>query len=101
MVKNNILLDKLQLKFVKLPDIERLLSKVYTYSTKQTVKAVYIDVGVINRLHEFYKLLNHLKKLKSTITEVFCDSMEKKIQSKRLRSLLTFKKMSLHNSNQL
>jgi len=55
--------DKLQAKFKKLPDLERILSRIYTYSQRSSVKAIYIDISVITRLDEFYTLLNLLKKL--------------------------------------
>jgi hypothetical protein len=77
----------------KLPDIERMLSRIYTYSAKSTVKAIYIDIAVINRLDEFYTLLNYLKRLRTIIQEVMEDSNAKNIKSKRLRALLTFRKV--------
>jgi hypothetical protein len=55
--------DKLQAKFKKLPDLERILSRIYTYSQRSSVKAIYIDISVITRLDEFYTLLNLLKRL--------------------------------------
>ena len=45
-----------------LPDIERMISKIYTYSVKQSVSAIYIDMAVLNRLNEFYDLLKALRK---------------------------------------
>jgi DNA mismatch repair ATPase MutS len=50
--------DKLQAKLKKLPDLERMLSRIYTYSQKSSVKAIYIDISVITRLDEFYTLLS-------------------------------------------
>lgn len=90
LVDDNVLRDKITMKLKKLPDLERMLSKIYTYSAKTSVKAIYIDIAVINRLDEFYNLLNHLKKLKSIISEVFDKDAIKKLQSSRLKALVTF-----------
>lgn len=81
LVMNPVLLDKISLKLKKLPDIERMLTRIYTYSAKQTLKAIYIDLQVINRLDDFYKLLNDLKKLKAIISDAFDDEAVKKIKS--------------------
>ena len=89
LVKNPTILDMLQLKFRKLPDIERMLSRIYTYSAKNTVKAIYIDIAVINRLDEFYLLLNYLRRLKTMISEVFDDKTSfSQLKSRRLKSLV-------------
>lgn len=53
--------DKIQAKLKRIPDIERMLSKIYTYSAKANVKAIYIDIAVLNRLDEFYNLLEILR----------------------------------------
>lgn len=63
LVIQDMIRDKLQAKFKKLPDLERILSRIYTYSQRSSVKAIYIDISVITRLDEFYTLLNLLKKL--------------------------------------
>jgi len=44
-----------------------MLSRIYTYSAKSTVKAIYIDIAVINRLDEFYNLLNYLNRLSTIV----------------------------------
>lgn len=90
LVENQMLLDKFQAKLGKLPDIERMLSKVFTYSQKSSVKAIYIDIAVLSRLDEFYALLNQLGSLRSYIEEVFDDVAIKKLQSRRLKALVSF-----------
>ena len=68
-----------------------MLSKIYTYSQKSTVAAIYIDIAVINRLDEFYNLLSHLTKLKEIIQEVFDKDALSKLKSRRLRALVQFR----------
>ena len=46
-----------------MPDIERVLTKIYTYSVKQKIKAFYIDKQAIYRLNEFYDLLESMRKI--------------------------------------
>ncbi len=84
--------DKLQAKLKKLPDLERILSRIYTYSQKSSVKAIYIDISVITRLDEFYNLLSLLKKLKEIISDVFDKDALRVLKSKRLKALVQFKK---------
>jgi hypothetical protein len=55
-------IPKLKKELEGLPDIERMISKIYTYSVKQSVSAIYIDMAVLNRLNEFYDLLKALRK---------------------------------------
>ena len=45
----------------ELPDIERILSRIFTYSVKSKIKMFYIDAQAIKRLEEFYKLCEALK----------------------------------------
>jgi DNA mismatch repair protein MSH6 len=96
-VRNDMMRDKLQAKLKKVPDLERMLSKIYTYSQKVSVKAIYIDVSVIMRLDEFYNLLSILKKVKEIITDVFTSDVIKSLRSKRLKALVTFKKLAKEN----
>ena len=44
----------------KFPDIERRLAKIYQYSIKQSVKAVYFEDISSNKLKEFREILKHL-----------------------------------------
>ena len=80
--------DKLQAKLKKLPDLERMLSRIYTYSQRSSVKAIYIDISVISRLDEFYNLLSQLKKLHESLSEVFTKDTLKALRSKRLKALV-------------
>lgn len=91
LVKQEALRDKLQARLKKVPDLERMLSRVYTYSQQTSVKAIYIDVGVIARLDEFHKLLSVLGVVRDTVTDIFTKDVVKGIKSKRLKALVTFK----------
>ena len=44
LVNHEMVRDKLQAKLKKLPDLERMLSRIYTYSQRSSVKAIYIDI---------------------------------------------------------
>ena len=44
-----------------LPDLERILSKIYTYSVKGKVKAFYVDAQAMQRLDEFYEMTSCMK----------------------------------------
>eukprot|EP00347_Sterkiella_histriomuscorum_P017253 403350104 len=90
LVREQVVRDKLQAKFKKIPDIERLLSKIYTYSAKSTVKAIYIDIAVLNRLDEFYSLLELISQLIEIIEDVFDKDVIKGLKSTRLRALVQF-----------
>jgi hypothetical protein len=70
-----------------------MLSRIYTYSQRSSVKAIYIDISVITRLDEFHALLSQLKKLTEILNDVFDRDAIKKLKSKRLRGLSQFRKV--------
>ena len=41
----------------KLPDVEKLLAKIFTYSIKQRIKAIYFEDVSLKKLQEFRQLL--------------------------------------------
>jgi len=61
----------LMARLIRLPDVERILTKIYTYSVKSKVKAFYIDAMALNRLDEFYELLATLRELIAIIKDEF------------------------------
>jgi hypothetical protein len=77
-------------RLIQLPDVERILTKIYTYSVKSKVKAFYIDAMALNRLDEFYELLATLRELLSIIKVEFGS---RNLKSKRLQQLGGFKKV--------
>ena len=55
--------DVFRTKLGKLPDMEKLLAKLYTYSVKHRVKAIYFENVTLFKLKEFRVLLRHMKSL--------------------------------------
>ena len=58
---NNILMESLQAKLSKLPDMERKISQMYKYSVNTSSKAVYFDNVSQKKLFEFKDLLEKIK----------------------------------------
>ena len=69
-----------------------MLSKIYTYSAKTAVKAIYIDIAVLSRLDEFYNLLGILNQIKEIIQDIFEGDVVKGLKSQRLKALVSFSK---------
>ena len=59
--------DILRAKLSKLPDLEKLLAKIFTYSIKHSVKAIYFEDVSLTKMREFKTLLNCFKGLSETI----------------------------------
>jgi len=70
----------------KLPDLEKLLAKVFTYSIKHRVKAVYFEDVSLIKLREFRTLLMTLEDLPRLLQPLV--SRVDEFKSLRLRSLL-------------
>ena len=49
--------DSIRAKMSRLPDIEKLLAKIFTYSIKHRVKAVYFEDVSLIKMKEFRTLL--------------------------------------------
>lgn len=50
--------DVLRSKLNKLPDLEKLMAKIFTYSIKHKVKAIYFENVSLTKMREFRTLLN-------------------------------------------
>ena len=83
-VANKQLRKGLSAALKKLPDLERLVTRIYTYSVKSHVAAIYIDMKVLTRLSEFYDLIKVFKAVKNDIV----DQMEIGEVSSRLNTLI-------------
>lgn len=57
----------LRARLGKLPDLEKLLAKVFTYSIKHCVKAVYFEDMSIQKMREFREVLACLKNINNTV----------------------------------
>ena len=85
MMKHQYETDVLRSKLAKMPDLERLLAKLYTYSVKHKVKAIYFENVTLNKLKEFRTLMKHFK----SIHDVTGSLKGKDFKSTRLHTLLT------------
>ena len=81
-----------------LPDIERILTKIYTYSVKQRVKAFYIDAQAINRLDELYELMESMKEMLKILRDLF-GKKGYKAKSLRLKQLTGIKNIVKHDAD--
>jgi len=55
--------DKVRDDLKRLPDLEKLLARVFTYSIKHRCKAIYFEDVSLIKLKEFRTLLNTMKEL--------------------------------------
>lgn len=62
--------DKLRSKLSKLPDLEKLLAKIFTYSVKHSVDAIYFEDVSLTKMREFRLLLNCFKNLDETLEDI-------------------------------
>jgi len=91
MIANQHQTDVLRARLGKLPDLEKLLAKIFTYSIKHKVKAIYFEDVSLNKMKEFRTLLLCLKHLEQTL-EPFLDLVHSEttcITSTRLQLLFT------------
>lgn len=84
---------KIQKRLTQLTDVERVLTRIYTYSVKQKVKAFYIDAQALNRLDEFYSLLGQLREIMAILKDIFGGKSGFKPKSHRLRQLVGVKQI--------
>ncbi len=77
-------------KLKKLPDIERMISRVYNLSNRKRMSAVYFEDFAQNRLKDFLMFLKELKK----VEELVVAQETQKLQSKRLRELTSFNEVN-------
>jgi len=59
--------DQFRSRVGKLPDLERLLAKIYTYSIKSKIKAIYFENVSLQKLKDFRTLLKTFKSLPEII----------------------------------
>ena len=59
--------DVFRSKLGKVPDLEKMLAKLYTYSIKHKVKAIYFENVALNKLKDFRTVLRSFKSLPELI----------------------------------
>jgi DNA mismatch repair ATPase MutS len=79
--------DVFRSKISKLPDLEKLLAKLYTYSVKHKVKAIYFENVSLGKLKEFRQILRTFKLLSEMVSSL--TNKKKYFKSERLQNLLT------------
>ena len=79
--------DSIRAKMAKLPDIEKLLAKIFTYSVKHRVKAIYFEDVSLIKLKEFRTLLKTFRSVEDILAGIA--AKRDQLKSKRLREILT------------
>ena len=74
------------------------MTKIYTYSVKQRVKAFYIDAQAINRLDELYELMESMKEMLTILRDLF-GKKGYKATSLRLKQLTGIKNIVKHDAD--
>ena len=59
--------DILRSRLSKLPDLEKLLAKIFTYSIKHHVKAIYFEDVSLQKMKEFRTLLTCFRDVTRTV----------------------------------
>lgn len=59
--------DQVRAKLGKMPDIEKLLAKIFTYSIKHRIKAIYFEDVSLSKMKEFRTLLKTFKRTEEII----------------------------------
>ena len=83
--------DILRARLQKLPDLEKLLAKIFTYSIKHSVKAIYFEDVSLQKMKEFRTLLNCFKNIDNTIESLTSLRRREELNSARLQALISTK----------
>jgi len=67
LIQNQSATDILRASLARLPDLEKLLAKIFTYSIKHSVKAIYFEDVSLIKMKEFRTLLLVFKNIGQTI----------------------------------
>jgi len=71
----------------RMPDAEKLLAKIFTYSIKHRIKAIYFEDVSLKKLTEFRTLLLTFKQTSEYLKELI--AVKSEFKGKRLAQLLT------------
>lgn len=78
--------DLFRSRIAKLPDLEKLLARIFSYSIKHKVRAIYFEDVSLIKLKEFKTLLKTFKELPEIIETL--GSKADEFKSSRLRQLV-------------
>jgi len=93
LIKNMDVMEYFRDRLAKLPDIERMVNKIYNLSSKQRMSAIYLEDFAKNRLKDFLAFLKELKKIEDLV-DTFHDYVQN-FNSNRLVELTTFKDVDI------
>jgi len=93
LMENSAIVDYISEKLAKLPDLERMINRIYNLSNKQRMSAVYFEDFAKNRLKDFLAFLKELKKVEDMIQD-FSDHTSN-FKSKRVIQLINFKDVDI------
>ena len=71
--------------------MEKLLAKIFTYSIKHSVKAIYFEDVSLQKMKEFRTLLNCFKNIDNTIESLTSLRRREELKSARLQALISTK----------
>ena len=67
-MKMPLQLDLFRMQLEKLPDLEKILARVFVYSVQNSIKAVHFENVHHQKLREFKLLLKHFRNINSILT---------------------------------
>ena len=73
----------------KLPDLEKLLAKIFTYSIKHHVKAIYFEDVSLQKMKEFRTLLTCFRDVTRTVDSLRTVWQRNELKSERIIALVT------------
>lgn len=91
LIRNQSATDILRASLARLPDVEKLLAKIFTYSIKHSVKAVYFEDVSLIKMREFRTLLTVFSQVDRTVGSYRDLWKHDELKSERLIALVTKK----------
>ena len=95
-LKNSDICDYFQESLSKLPDLERMINRIYNLSDQKRLSAYRVEDFALNRLKEFLQFLTQLKRVEKIVEEDYAI----KFKSKRLRQLCSFREVDIQSFNE-
>lgn len=86
LMKYNYQLEQCRVELAKLPDLEKLLARIFSYSVKHRIQAIYFEDVSLSKMKEFRQLLRSLRTIPDTLNVLRKLCVD--FNSKRLKQLL-------------